>query len=184
MISQQYKKNRTSILTTDQNIFSVTEDRVLSPTNIGATVIVPHVCNNINLFGAGFAAAVANQYPEVKENFHMLGNKAKLGHVQFITTKTNKQYRRSLVFANMIAQNKTINREHNPRPLNYESLVACMSIVRDFGKDLLNKEHDKVEIHCPRFGCGLAGGNWAFISELIKDMWSDFDVFVYVLKSR
>lgn len=177
------KRRNSALLTSDQNIFEIAEGRV-SASVLGSSVIIPHVCNNINLFGAGFAAAVTNKYPEVKENFHMLGNKAKLGNVQFVTTRHNKQHRQSLVFANMIAQNKTINDISNPRPLNYESLVSCMTSVREFAKNLLNNEHDKVEIHCPKFGCGLAGGNWLFISELIKDIWGDLDVFVYVLKSR
>lgn len=183
MIFSKNRQNKRPIITSDHNIFDVAEHRVLT-NPLGSSVIIPHVCNNVNLFGSGFAAAVADRFPEVKENFYMLGNKAKLGNVQFITTKNNKQHRQSLVFANMIAQNRTINKTDNPRPLNYESLVSCMINVRGFARDLLNKEHDKVEIHCPRFGCGLAGGNWLFISELIKDIWGDLDVFVYVLKSK
>lgn len=175
-------KKYNSFITLDSNIFDISEERVSSG-NLGSTVIIPHVCNNINLFGAGFAAAVASRYPEVKENFHMLGNKAKLGNVQFVTIKNNKQHRRNLIFANMIAQNRVIDK-NNPRPLNYASLVNCMTTVRDFAKNLLDTEHDKVEIHCPRFGCGLAGGNWNFISELIKDIWSDFDIFIYILKTN
>jgi hypothetical protein len=40
---------------------------------LGYSVVVPHVCNNVNLFGAGFAADVANKYPIVKTNYHLLG---------------------------------------------------------------------------------------------------------------
>lgn len=182
MFTKNKINNQRNIPVSYDNIFKVSENRINSG-NLSATVIIPHVCNNINLFGAGFAAAVAANYPEVKENFHMLGNKAKLGNVQFITTKNNKAQRKELIVANMIAQNKTISRD-NPRPLNYEALVQCMITVRDFGNKLLKTEHDKVEIHCPKFGCGLAGGNWLFISDLINDIWSGFDVFAYALKER
>jgi hypothetical protein len=183
MLMIRHKNKNGNLCVSDHNIFDIVEQRVFSG-HLGATVIVPHVCNNINLFGAGFAAAVAAHYPEVKENFHLLGNKAKLGHVQFVTTKTDKQYRRNLIIANMIAQNKTINKNTNPRPLNYEALVNCMVGVRNFVKNLSQTEHDKVEIHCPKFGCGLAGGEWSFVSSLITDIWSEIDVFVYVLKSK
>jgi hypothetical protein len=179
--NQNRQSNIISIF--DNDIFEISRQRVLSTTNTGASVIIPHVCNNINLFGAGFAAAVANKYPDVKTNFHLLGNKAKLGNVQFVTTEKNKNHRRDLVFANMIAQNKTINHT-NPRPLNYEALVSCMATVRKFAHSLLDNEHDKIEIHCPKFGCGLAGGNWSFVSNLISDIWSEFDVFVYIPKSN
>ena len=178
-----YNKRHGNIAISDHNIFDIVEQRVFAG-HLGSTVIIPHVCNNANLFGAGFAAAIASQYPVVKENFHLLGNKAQLGHVQFVSTRTDKHYRRNLIVANMIAQNKTISKTTNPRPLNYEALVNCMVSVRSLVNKLSSTEHEKVEIHCPKFGCGLAGGDWSFISDLIADIWSGMDVFVYVLKSK
>jgi len=179
----QYNKKHGNIAISDDNIFDIVEQRVFAG-HLGATVIIPHVCNNINLFGAGFASAVGSEYPVVKENFHLLGKKAQLGHVQFVSTRVDKQYRRNLIVANMIAQNKTINKISNPRPLNYEALVNCMVSVRNFVNELSLTEHDKIEIHCPKFGCGLAGGDWSFVSNLITDIWSGINVFVYVPKSK
>lgn len=145
----------------------------------GNTIIIPHVCNNINLFGAGFAKQVSEKYPVVKANFHMIGNKAKLGSVQFVTAETEDKYKHSIIFANMIAQNKVINNK-NTRPLNYGALVYCMSQVRSYIKEKeKNTEAQKIEIHAPKFGSGLAGGNWNFISDLIEDIWNDIPVFVY-----
>jgi hypothetical protein len=161
----------------NRNIFDDIVLRIKSEQN-GATVIVPHVCNNINAFGAGFAGQVAEFYPEVKANFHMLGQKAKLGHTQFITVRSDKKYGHSIIFANMIAQNRLLNSK-NKRPLNYAALVYCMNQVRTFSKELQNQHDAKIEIHSPKFGSGLAGGNWNFISELINDVWYDSHVFVY-----
>jgi hypothetical protein len=28
-----------------------------------------------------------------------------------------------------------------------------------------------IEIHCPMFGCDLAGGDWEIVSGLINDIW-------------
>jgi hypothetical protein len=39
-----------------------------------------------------------------------------------------------------------------------------------------------VEIHAPKFGSGLAGGNWNFISDLIEDIWSKHTVYIYDYK--
>ena len=39
----------------------------------GCSVLIPHVCNNVNSFGAGFAGAVTKHFPLVKENYHLLG---------------------------------------------------------------------------------------------------------------
>lgn len=162
------------------SLFDIVSDRIKAEQN-GASVIIPHVCNNANAFGAGFAGQVAELYPEVKANFHMLGSQAKLGHVQFINVQSNKKYGHSIIFANMIAQNKLIS-EKNKRPLNYAALVYCMSQVKSYAKHLQSaSDFNRVELHCPKFGSGLAGGNWNFISELINDIWYDMDVFVYFI---
>ena len=105
------------------NLFEFIEPRIRSGNN-GSSVIVPHVCNNIDLFGAGFAAAVSKHYPIVKENYHLLGKnflKNNLGYVQYVKVLEDKNYGHNLIFANMIAQNSTISKS-NPRPLNYRYL--------------------------------------------------------------
>lgn len=166
-------------LVKNTNLFDIASSRIKSEQN-GASVIIPHVCNNVNAFGAGFAGQVAQLYPEVKANFHMLGSQAKLGHVQFINVRSDKKYGHSIIFANMIAQNKLIS-DKNKRPLNYAALVYCMNQVKSYSKHLQSSDASRVEIHCPKFGSGLAGGNWNFISELINDIWYDMEVFVYAV---
>lgn len=164
------------------NLFSVVEQIVSAEKN-GSNIIVPHVCNNINAFGAGFAGAVAQKYPIVKENYHMLGLsflKKNPGHSQFVSVYQNSKTKNQLIFANMIAQNGLIS-EKNTRPLNYAYLVKSMINVRQYV--LSNFDSDtRVEIHAPKFGCGLAGGNWNFVSDLINDIWYDLNVIVYDYK--
>lgn len=173
---QAIKRNQT-VLTTD--ILDNAKTRLSANTN-SASVIIPHVCNNINLFGAGFAGYLSSRYPIVKENFHMLGNQSKLGNVQYVKIARDSLSHNELIIANMIAQNKTIN-PNNRRPLNYEALVKCMVNVRNHVLDLRDNDL-QVEIHCPKFGSGLAGGNWIFINNLIEDIWANIPVFVYDLK--
>lgn len=161
------------------NIFEVTKSIVQSK-HLGSTIVVPHVCNNIGLFGAGFAAAVKKAYPIVATNFELLGRKTKLGYVQYVSVMKDSKYLHELIFANMIAQNEIIS-QHNPRPLNYEALVKCMIDVKNYTENL-NKE--KIQIHCPKFGSGLAGGEWKFIHCLIEDIWNNFPVYIYQLKKK
>lgn len=155
-------------------------ERFIHDRNNGSSIIVPHVCNNIDLFGAGFAAAVSRHYPIVKTNYHLLGNKQKLGYTQFVTVAENKEYDHKLIFANMISQNGVIN-HHNPRPINYGSLVRSMMMVDQFISQNFD-QNSPIQIHAPKFGCGLAGGNWNFIKELICDIWSNVSVIVYEFK--
>lgn len=180
MRTTKYQKQQTSYpLIKNSNIFDIINDRINAGHN-GASVIVPHVCNNANSFGAGFAAQVARLYPDVKANFHMLGNKSKLGHTQFVISKTNSQYKHSIIFANMIAQNGLISPK-NPRPLNYYALSHCMNDVKLYVKNLILNDANRVEIHCPKFGSGLAGGDWNFINYLIEDIWFDLSTFIYTI---
>lgn len=151
--------------------------------NNGCSIIVPHVCNNSNMFGAGFAAGIAKHYPIVKENYHLLGSvflKNNLGYVQFVEVSKNENYGHKLIFANMIAQNGIIGK-NNPRPLNYLALVKSMVTISSYIKNNFNDEN-RIQIHAPKFGCGLAGGNWNFISELINDIWNKNTVFIYEYK--
>jgi hypothetical protein len=164
------------------DIFAQAEARL----NHGATgshVLIPHVCNNVDGFGAGFAGDVASRYPSVKQNFHLLGKDAKLGYVQFVTVKEDPKYKYKLIFANMIAQNGLFNSSKNPRPLYYPALIRCMERIRQYSAELSGStEGSMVEIHSPKFGSGLAGGNWYFISDLIEDIWNNNNVYIYSKK--
>lgn len=166
----------------NKNIFDIIHQRVAAKEN-GATVFVPHVCNNIDLFDAGFAGDVAKEYPSVKMDYHLLGKtflSANLGYSQIIKVFEEPQYRHKLFFVNMIAQNGVRN-YNNPRPLNYFALGQSMYKLSQYihiNTGFVNK-NEKIEIHCPKFGSGLAGGNWNFVSELINDIWGKFFVTVY-----
>jgi hypothetical protein len=54
--------------------------------------------------------------------------------------------------------------------------------VNTFCKNLANSTESRVEIHAPKFGSGLAGGNWLFISDLIDDIWGNINTFIYIKK--
>lgn len=163
------------------DIFSHVKHIIESGFN-GSSIIVPHVCNNVNAFGAGFAGAVSRHYPIVKENYHLLGPKNVLGYVQFVEVEKDTKYGHKLIFANMISQNGTISR-NNRRPLHYGALAKTMYRVSEYLTLNFNSDN-KVQIHCPRFGCGLAGGNWNFIQDLIIDIWEDHRVVVYDIKKQ
>ena len=53
--------------------------------------------------------------------------------------------------------------------------------IKQYIKQNFDQDHN-VQIHAPKFGSGLAGGNWNFISCLIEDIWDGIPVFIYDLK--
>ena len=100
MITKTYQNNK--FIQVKGDLFNYIQDRIKSGNN-GASVIVPHVCNNIDLFGAGFAAAVSKHYPIVKENYHLLGKnflRSNLGYVQYVKTlEVSELVKRKLFFS-------------------------------------------------------------------------------------
>jgi hypothetical protein len=93
-----------------------------------------------------------------------------LGENQYVFINEN------LYVVNMVCQ--TLG---GKRPLYYNHLVSCMSdIVHFIGR---STGGTTPQIICPKFGSGLAGGNWNFIAELIYDCWirEGIDVRVFYL---
>jgi hypothetical protein len=79
----------------------------------------------------------------------------------------------------MISQNGLPDKNHR-RCLNYAALVRSMGLVSTFIKNYRSQSDGlKIEVHAPKFGSGIAGGNWNFISDLIEDLWGQYDVFIY-----
>ena len=106
------------------------------------------------------------------------------GHAQIIEIPVKNKYGYKLMFANMIAQNGLPDKNHR-RCLNYQALVKSMTLVGQFIKNFqAQSENQKIEIHTPKFGSGIAGGNWNFISDLIEDIWGNYDVFVYTYNKQ
>ncbi|MGL5890665.1 MAG: Appr-1-p processing protein, partial [Bacteroidia bacterium] len=48
-------------------------------------------------------------------------------------------------------------------PIRYSSVFECLERVRGFA------EQQNASVHMPRIGCGLAGGQWTEIEEIIND---------------
>jgi len=140
----------------------------------GATVFLPHVCNNRGVMGAGVAAALKNAFPSVDESYslHCEENGGNcLGHVDYVW------YGR-LCICNMIAQDGF--RGGMRPPIRYGALTFCMY---DLADELLMHKADVKRIIAPMFGSGLAGGDWGVIKQLIHEHWLDehIDVTIAVL---
>jgi hypothetical protein len=142
---------------------------------------IPHVCNNLGGWGAGFVIALTKAFGDLPMDTYKLDvSNDCLGKVSFALVGDNT------IIANMIAQDGYLDGRKNPRPLKYDALVKCMDAVAEdilIKKSLYQVEHDvlHITIHCPKFGSDLAGGNWEFIEELIEDCWLNkgIDVTVY-----
>lgn len=145
--------------------------------------VIPHVCNDGGGWGAGFVLALSKKWSKPEAMYRSFiessGKMPTLGKTCFAKIDNY------LVVANMIAQ-KNYKSDENPIPLKYKALANCMADVAEYVSMVQDKlarvsDYRRVVIHCCQFGSDLAGGDWNFILELIREIWLEngIDVVVY-----
>ncbi|MCY8083233.1 Appr-1-p processing protein [Bacillus inaquosorum] len=150
------------------NILDASEDIIVQQVN----------CKGV--MGAGLAKAILNKYPNVKKEYQSFRNfnlnkglteKDLLGLVNYVRVSDGK------VIANVFGQ-VNIKKNHFDKTVytKTEALTRGLKEVKELSKQL-NKS-----VAIPYgIGCGLAGGDWNIISELIDSIFSDYNVAIYKL---
>jgi len=124
--------------------------------------IIVHGCNCFCTMGAGIAKQIKDNFNEA----HLVdiqtqyGDKNKLGTITY--TKNTKP-----IIVNAYSQYKYTRDEVD---VDYEAIRSCM-------KEIKNKFSGK-KIGMPLIGCGLAGGAWSIISEIIEEELENEDITI------
>lgn len=140
--------------------------------------LIVHVCNNVGAWGAGFVLALSklDKNPERAYRSWALngidesGYRFELGSTQFCSFgKTGD------VVANMIAQDN-LSRRIGP-PIDYDALDDCLSDVAAYAS------RHNLPVVGPKFGAGIAGGDWTIIEGFIWKhlIAKDIPVTIYTL---
>lgn len=148
------------------------------PESPDEVVLIPHCCNDIGVMGAGVARALRNKWPIVFDVYQRMYES--LGDISYSIVETFPEDNRpQVVVVNMIGQHGVVG-PNNLKPVKYTALTKAMFHIKDLC-EMLKMGKRKPVIHTPKFGSDLAGGNWEFIKELIKEIWIDngIDVVVY-----
>lgn len=143
-------------------------------------LVIPHVCNDLGAWGSGFVIPLAQQFPEAKARYLRAFTRSakdramaqiELGWTQIVECRVG------VWVCNMVAQHGVGSDENGRPPLRYSVLAHCMESVAVLALA------EQAEIHAPKFGAGLAGGNWDFIAQLIREIWVDrgLKVMIYHL---
>lgn len=133
--------------------------------------LILHICNDIGAWGAGFVLALSARWPE-PENAYRSAKDLQLGRVIYAKCEED------IAVANIIGQHLVGVDELGRPPIRYDAVIwALEKIAKDFNPE-------KVSIHLPRMGCGLAGGNWAIMERILEETLQGFDVTVYDLESQ
>lgn len=151
----------------------------------GVRVIV-HIVNDEGKWGRGFVLAVSKRWKEPERFYKKQAKHAKssfrLGEVQWVYPEED------LAVCSMIAQHG-VRHFGNMKPLHYGALDVCLDKMakgaRKAKEISLDRDgQNQVSIHMPRIGCGLGGGDWAHVEDLIQENCWDMDVYVYDHKKQ
>jgi O-acetyl-ADP-ribose deacetylase (regulator of RNase III) len=146
-------------------LYSVQGDAT-HPVGDGPKIIV-HVVNDVGVWGAGFVLALSKRWSDLKEIYREYHQKT-LGSVQFVFVEDD------ILVANMCAQHGL---GRHTKPIRYDALRRCLMIVNERAESI------GATIHGPRFGAGLAGGDWETIESIIQEVCT-VPVYIYDLPRR
>ena len=128
---------------------------------IGSGVkVITHICNDIGGWGKGFVLALSKKWKmpeEAYRQWYKSQEEFTLGAVQFVNVE-NKLY-----VANMIGQHGIYKDSKGLPPIRYDAVRQCLKEVA-----LFTIAH-KASVHMPSIGCGLAGGKWELMEQIIKE---------------
>lgn len=140
-------------------------------------LLIPHVCNNVHKWGAGFVVPLGKRFPEAVAAFFQKKDD-KLGVVQFVQDENLP-----IIICNMFAQRGIAEKQVGicrSIPLQYLELQTCMFRVKKYVEELV-ENGKSVQIACPKFGSGLAGGDWTIIESMIVRIWENIPVIIYCI---
>jgi len=162
----------------------VTNPQRTAPNDI---VVIPHCCNNKGVMGAGVALALRKKWGKVYKVYKEMeaqspsGLKNRLGDICYAKVKyIPNTTKATIVVINMIGQDGVVSAD-NLKHVKYLALSSAMKKVFYYVELIKSQTSKPVVIHCPKFGSDLAGGNFEFILELIREIWIEngIDVVVY-----
>lgn len=139
----------------------------------GDVTCIGHITNTRGVMGSGLAKGIKERYPSVYKDYRELyqkigGGVDLLGCSQICCIDPEGV---KTVF-NLHAQ---LDYGTHKRQLNYGALGACFY-------EMLTDLHSKDIVGFPYLlGCGLAGGDWSIVLEMIKYYFKDHTVKIYKL---
>lgn len=156
------------------NLNYVTGDAT-APKGTGIKVIA-HCCNDVGAWGAGFVMALSRKCtnPEMQYRKWSRGELPndipfKQGQVRLASFMGSV----NTMVANIIGQSGCGD-TFGFAPVRYEALEEGFIRLREMMVDAT------WSLHMPRIGCGLAGGEWQKIEDLLTRVFKDTDVEITV----
>lgn len=162
-------------LTISPNNMKVIKGDLISLAKQGQFNVIIHGCNCFCTMGAGIAAQIKKVFPKAYEAdlTTRKGDKDKLGGYSIGREIVgNSFFHDELVIVNAYTQFNWARQ--NDAPVDYDAISSVLSKVdKSF-------PHPKTRFGLPRIGCGLAGGDWEKVEDIILDKLGHRDTTVVV----
>ena len=143
------------------------------PQGPGPKIIV-HVCNDVGGWGRGFVVSLSKRWPEIERSYRRWFEKKSPQLGMNLIVEGFHQGDDRIIVINMVAQHDVVIK-NNVHPIRYDALERCLEQVAPFATSI------GASVHMPRIGCGLAGGRWSVVEEIINRTLLDIPIFVYDL---
>ncbi len=166
---------------------------LISLAQIGSFDVIAHGCNCHCAMGAGIAPQMARAFGADKfpmETQTLAGDINKLGTIDYkeleVSTMScipkgytgicTQELRYPLIVVNAYTQFGFGSNHSNgsSKPVDYEAITLCMR--------KMNYEFKGKHIGLPKIGCGLAGGSWRKVKNIIKRELYNCDVTIVIYK--
>jgi len=142
--------------------------------------VIAHGCNCFCTMGAGIAPQMAKNFgcdQFVLEQKQHRGSINKLGNIDYETVEINCQpYFLNVVNAYTQYMYGRNHADGVDIPLDYEALTLCMKKI--------NHTFKGQHIGLPQIGCGLAGGDWERVKQIIQKELLDCNVTIVIYDEK
>lgn len=136
--------------------------------------IIVHGCNAQGVMGSGVAKAIRSKYPQVFEDYKNFKNQFGLELGDCVPTQViDKEADVDIVIISAITQ-QFYGRD-SQRYVDYEVVAGFFEGIEDTAKYF-----GHTEIHFPLIGCGLGGGKWSVISNIIEESAPNIDKYLWI----
>lgn len=155
---------------------------IFSPNRTGHELIICHQVNCQGVMGAGLAKQIRTMFPFVYEHYKRTCSRAAnskdlLGEVVFSPIRYNGY---EWLIANLFAQDG-FGRDRCYT--DYEALRKALAGVRVVATPLPARTLTTVRIPY-KMGCGLAGGSWDIVEQIIMDELVSYEIPVEIWKKE
>ncbi len=141
------------------------------------------ICHQVNMqkkMGSGLAKQIKDKYPHVYNTY--LSHNGHLGDVLIVKVNEDSELLNYKAIANIYSQNK-----YGYDGAQYTDYIALRDGLHDIVAHIKasNRVHPNVlfSLAIPyNIGCGLGGGNWAVVHDIIKEECKDIEYSIYKLK--